>query len=605
MSRDPANPLIVQGDRTILVEVDNPRYADARDALARFAELEKSPEHVHTYRITPLSLWNAAAAGLSAAEAVDVLERFGKYPLPDNVRADMLDYVSRYGRVKLVRDDSRLMLVSEDRALLAEILHHPRFASLVIGHCPDGALVIDPAQRGHIKHALVQFGYPAEDLAGYVDGARLEVALRATSAQDGVPFALRGYQQEAAAVFHASGSARGGSGVIVLPCGAGKTLVGLAVMAGLQCHTLILTPSIVAARQWIREILDKTSVPPEVVGEYSGERKDIRPITVTTYQVLTYRPTRSDAFPHFALFEQRDWGLIVYDEVHLLPAPVFRITAEIQARRRLGLTATLVREDGRENDVFALIGPKKYDVPWKDLERQGWIATAECHEVRLPMADDRRMAYAVATERDKYRIAAENPLKLDLLDELLARHADDQVLIIGQYLDQLAAVAQRVGAPLITGKTPTLEREELYAGFRTGRIRLLVVSKVANFSIDLPDASVAIQISGTFGSRQEEAQRLGRILRPKRPGLMAHFYSLVTRDTRDQDFAANRQLFLTEQGYRYEILSQQDLVTSPAAPRGITVGASEKLTDNPARGAIRSSRPSSVGRRQSGRSGPG
>src|SRR5947209_4249538 len=503
MSRDPANPLIVQGDRTILVEVDNPRYADARDALARFAELEKSPEHVHTYRITPLSLWNAAAAGLSAAEAVDVLERFGKYPLPDNVRADMLDYVSRYGRVKLVRDDSRLMLVSDDRALLAEILHHPRFASLVIGHCPDGALVIDPAQRGHIKHALVQFGYPAEDLAGYVDGARLEVALRATRAQDGVPFALRGYQQEAAAVFHASGSARGGSGVIVLPCGAGKTLVGLAVMAGLQCHTLILTPSIVAARQWIREILDKTSVPPEVVGEYSGERKDIRPITVTTYQVLTYRPTRSDAFPHFALFEQRDWGLIIYDEVHLLPAPVFRITAEIQARRRLGLTATLVREDGREDDVFALVGPKRFDVPWRELEAQGWIAEALCAEVRVPLDEGVRMAYAVAPPPDKFRIASVNPIKDQVVVDLAALHRDDTVLVIGQYIEQLEHLAKLLGCPIITGKTANREREKLYAKFRSGEEKLLVVSKVANFSIDLPEANVAIQVSATFGSRQE------------------------------------------------------------------------------------------------------
>ena len=386
----------------------------------------------------------------------------------------------------------------------------------------------------------------------------------------------------------------------MLPCGAGKTLVGLAVMASLQCHTLILTPSIVAARQWIREILDKTTVPPEAVGEYSGERKDIRPITATTYQVLTYRQARSEAFPHFALFDAHDWGLIVYDEVHLLPAPVFRITAEIQARRRLGLTATLVREDGREHDVFALIGPKKYDVAWKDLERQGWIAPATCHEVRVPMADAGRMSYAVADERDKYRIAAENPLKLDVLDQLLARHADDQVLIIGQYLDQLAAVAQRVDAPLITGKTPTLEREELYEAFRAGRIRLLVVSKVANFSIDLPEASVAIQISGTFGSRQEEAQRLGRILRPKRSGLFAHFYSLVTRDTRDQDFAANRQLFLTEQGYRYEILSQHDLIGGRPAPGA----ASAKPTANPASAATRSSRSSSMGQGQSRRSGP-
>jgi DNA excision repair protein ERCC-3 len=559
-----ANPLIVQGDKTVLLEVDSPLYEAARDALARFAELEKSPEHVHTYRITPLSLWNAAAAGLSASEVVEALERFGKYPLPGNVRADVVDYVARYGRVKLVRhDDGKLRLVSDDQPLLAEIAHHRRLAPFIVGQGPDGALVVEPAQRGHVKHALVQFGYPAEDLAGYVAGARLDIRLREQRASDGASFALRGYQREAAAVFHAGGSARGGSGVIVLPCGAGKTLVGMAAMAELQASTLILTPSIVAARQWIRELLDKTDLPADAIGEYSGERKEIRPVTVTTYQVLTYRPARSDEFPHFALFDQRDWGLIVYDEVHLLPAPVFRITAEIQARRRLGLTATLVREDGRETDVFSLIGPKKYDVPWKDLERQGWIATAECHEVRLPMADERRMAYAIAEEREKYRVAAENPLKLDVLDRLLLRHRDDQVLVIGQYLDQLATVAERYGAPLITGKTPTLEREKLYEAFRVGEVRLLVVSKVANFSIDLPDANVAIQISGTFGSRQEEAQRLGRILRPKQDGQLAHFYTLVTRDTRDQEFAANRQMFLTEQGYRYEILYPDEVAAAP------------------------------------------
>ena len=568
MGHAAANPMIVQGDKTVLLEVDNPLYEAARDALARFAELEKSPEHVHTYRVTPLSLWNAAAAGLTAGEVVDALERFGKYPLPGNVRADVADYVARYGRVKLVRhDDGKLRLVSEDRPLLAEIAHHRRLAPFIVGRGQDGALVVEPAQRGHVKHALVQFGYPAEDLAGYVAGARLEIRLRETRASDGAPFALRRYQREAAAVFHAGGSARGGSGVIVLPCGAGKTLVGMAAMAELQSSTLVLTPSIVAARQWIRELLDKTDLSPDAVGEYSGEHKEIRPVTVTTYQVLTHRPARSEEFPHFALFDERDWGLIVYDEVHLLPSPVFRITAEIQARRRLGLTATLVREDGRETDVFALIGPKKYDVPWKDLERQGWIATAECHEIRLPMADDRRMAYAVAEEREKYRIAAENPLKLDVLDRLLLRHRDDQVLVIGQYLDQLATVAERYGAPLVTGKTPTLEREKLYEAFRVGEVRLLVVSKVANFSIDLPDANVAIQISGTFGSRQEEAQRLGRILRPKQDGQLAHFYTLVTRDTRDQEFAANRQMFLTEQGYRYEIVYPEEVAAvAPALP---------------------------------------
>jgi len=564
----PSNPLIAQSDKTVLLEVNNPLYEEARDALARFAELEKSPEHIHTYRITPLSLWNAAAAGLDAPRIVGDLERFGKYELPGNVRADVIDAVARYGRVKLVQEGQHLLLVSDDRPLLVEIERHKQIAPCLIGRHVSGGLLVDPSQRGHIKQALLQFGYPAEDLAGYVSGAPLDITLRTTTG-DGHLLVLRDYQRAAVDVFHAGGSSRGGSGVIVLPCGAGKTVVGLGILAELQCHTLILTPSIVAARQWIHEILDKTSVPAEAIGEYSGERKEVRPITVTTYQVLTYRPSRSADFPHFALFNEHDWGLIVYDEVHLLPAPVFRITAEIQARRRLGLTATLVREDGRQSDVFSLIGPKKQDVPWKDLERQGWIATATCHEGRVRLPEDQRMAYALADETEKYRVAAENPDKLAVLDRLVAEHAEDQVLIIGQYLDQLHRVAERFGAPLLTGKTPTREREQLYAAFRRGEVRLLVVSKVANFSIDLPDASVAIQISGTFGSRQEEAQRLGRILRPKQDGVLAHFYSLVTRDTRDQEFAANRQLFLTEQGYRYEIVYADELLEARDRPTSI------------------------------------
>ncbi len=565
MSFNPTGPLIVQSDRTILVEVDNPLYEEVRDAIAPFAELEKSPEHIHTYRITPLSLWNAAATGITARAIVEALQRFGKYELPDNVRRDVEDYVSRYGRVKLIKGDPgshrspHLLLISDDPVLLAEIAHHKRLAPLIAERTPDGTLVIDQAQRGRIKQALLQFGYPAEDLAGYVDGAPLHLTFRDRTASDNTPFALRDYQRNAVAVFHAGGSARGGSGVIVLPCGAGKTLVGLGILNEIQANTLILTPSIVAARQWMSELLDKTDLTPDMVGEYSGEHKDIRPVTVTTYQVLSYRRRSTDDFPHFALFDERDWGLIIYDEVHLLPAPVFRITAEIQARRRLGLTATLVREDGREGDVFSLIGPKKFDVPWRELERQGWIATALCHEIRLAMPDDLRLGYAVADEREKYRIAAENPRKMDILDQLVAKHEGDAVLIIGQYLDQLQLVADRYGAPLITGKTPTREREKLYAAFREGSIRLLVVSKVANFSIDLPDANVALQISGTFGSRQEEAQRLGRVLRPKKDGSFAHFYTLVTRDTRDQEFSANRQMFLTEQGYGYEILYESEI----------------------------------------------
>lgn len=560
MSFDPTAPVIVQSDKSILVEVNNARYGEARDTLAAFAELEKSPEHIHTYRITPLSLWNAASAGVGAAEIVESLNRLGKYELPENVRRDIEEYVSRYGRIRLLKGEGRqLRLVSDDSALLLEIERHKTVAPLLSGRDREGALIVDQAQRGRIKQALVQIGYPAEDLAGYVTGAALSMHLLPRTRGEDLPFVLRHYQEDAVAIFHAGGSERGGSGAIVLPCGAGKTVVGLGIMAELQCNTLILTPSIVAARQWLHEILDKTDVPAEMLGEYTGEHKDIRPITATTYQVLSYRKRRSDEFPHFAIFDERDWGLIIYDEVHLLPAPVFRVTAEIQARRRLGLTATLVREDGREEDVFSLIGPKKYDVPWRELERQGWIATALCHEIRIGMPDELRMEYALAEEREKYRVAAENPGKLATLDHLVHKHRNEQVLIIGQYLDQLNAIAERYQAPLITGKTVTREREKLYDAFRRGEVKLLVVSKVANFSIDLPDANVAIQVSGTFGSRQEEAQRLGRVLRPKANGLLAHFYTLVTRDTRDQEFAANRQMFLTEQGYGYEILYEDEV----------------------------------------------
>jgi len=574
-----SRPIIVQGDRTVLLEVNNPSYAEARDALARFAELEKSPEHIHTYRITPLSLWNAAAAGMTAEVILDALTRFGKYDLPSNVAIDIVDYVSRYGRLKLVRDGEDLLLISDDAPLLAEIAHHKRFVDLIKAQRDEHALLIPPELRGQIKQALVQFGFPAEDLAGYVDGAPLEVRLRPETTE-GEPFSLRPYQQEAVDVFYAAGGVRGGSGVIVLPCGAGKTVVGLAIMSRLQTNTLILTPNTVAARQWIEEIARKTRIPADFVGEYSGERKEIKPVTVANYQILTYRSSRNGDFPHFELFNQRDWGLIIYDEVHLLPAPVFRITAEIQARRRLGLTATLVREDGREEDVFSLIGPKKYDVPWKQLEQQGWIATAECHEIRMPLPNELRMVYAMSEDREKYRVAAENPLKTDAIKLILEKHPDDQILIIGQYIDQIIQIADLLGAPLITGKTPVRDREKLYEQFRTGEVRILVVSKVANFAIDLPDANVAIQLSGTYGSRQEEAQRLGRILRPKRHGLLAHFYTLVTRDTKDQDFAAKRQMFLTEQGYRYQILSLAELsdyqpVTfqmsaRPAAPPALT-----------------------------------
>jgi DNA excision repair protein ERCC-3 len=585
MNYDPANPLIVQGDRSVLVEVDNPRYAEARDALAPFAELEKSPEHVHTYRLTPLSLWNAAAAGITADAILEVLRRFSKFPVPTNLAADLAEIVSRYGRVRLERlpegacatavsavvgqagtaDTAvaherapALRLVCKDAALLAELARQPKVRDFLGDRLDATSFRIEASFRGVLKQALIAVGYPAEDVAGYTEGAALPIALR-TVGRSGIPFHVRDYQREAADVFYAGGDARGGSGVVVLPCGAGKTIVGMAAMALMQRSTLVLTTGITAVKQWRREILDKTDLPEEQVCEYTGDTKEIGPVTLATYQILTHRNDKSEEFPHFQLFDKRDWGLIIYDEVHLLPAPVFRVTANIQARRRLGLTATLVREDGREADVFSLIGPKKYDVPWRELETRGWIAEATCAEVRVAMPDDLRMEYAVAEWRDKYRIASENPAKDDLVAALLERYADSRVLIIGQYLKQLRRLRKRFNLPLITGQTATAEREDLYDKFRRSELRQLILSKVGNFALDLPDANVLIQVSGTFGSRQEEAQRLGRILRPKSGGEIAHFYTLVTRDTREQDFAHHRQLFLTEQGYSYRIADGGEL----------------------------------------------
>jgi DNA excision repair protein ERCC-3 len=571
---NPSNPLIVQSDRTILLEVDHPQHAEARDALAQFAELEKSPEHIHTYRLSPLSLWNAAAGGMNAQTILELLARYSKYDIPSNIVVDIREYVSRYGRIKLIREGDALLLTSSDVALIAEIMHHRRAQPFLLRQLNSHTIQVNASRRGHIKQALIHIGFPAEDLAGYTDGSPISMKLRTITAA-GKEFQPRAYQYGASAAFYAAGAPSGGSGVVVLPCGAGKTIVGLATIADIQRATLILSTNTVAVRQWIQEFLDKTDVPPEMIGEYTGDRKEIRPITVSTYQILTYRRPSSkeqadgevpaeEEYPHFSLFNSYDWGLIIYDEVHLLPAPVFRITAEIQARRRLGLTATLVREDGREADVFSLIGPKKYDVPWRELERQGWIATAECHEIRVGMTEDEQLNYAVADEREKYRIAAETPEKLHVARFLVERHQDDQVLIIGQYIDQLKLLAEDLEAPLLTGKTPNKQREKLYEQFRQGEIKRLVVSKVANFAIDLPDANVAIQVSGTFGSRQEEAQRLGRILRPKQDGGLAYFYSIVTRDTRDQEFSANRQLFLTEQGYRYVIEDAEEMLASSA-----------------------------------------
>jgi DNA excision repair protein ERCC-3 len=548
-------PLIVQSDRSILLEADNPQYHDARDLLSRFAELEKSPEHVHFYRITPLSIWNAAAAGMSADEMVEALRQFSRYDLPRNVERDIRDYVRRYGLVKLEARDGEMLLRSDDPYILEEVARNPLTKRYLTGREGADTLLMDPEYRGHLKQAMIKIGYPVEDLAGYVKGDFFDVTLRKTTGK-GRDFVLRPYQLDSVDVFHAGGSARGGSGVIVLPCGAGKTVVGMGVMSRVKAKTLVLTTSLVAVRQWRDELLDKTEVDPKDIGEYSGEEKNIQPITISTYQILTYRRAKVDPFLHFGIFKDANWGLIVYDEVHLLPAPVFRMTAELQATRRLGLTATLIREDEREDEVFSLIGPKKFDVPWKILEKQGWIAHARCTEVRIRIGDEQRMDYAVADQRKKFRLGAENPRKMPVIQRILERHGEGRILVIGQYLDQLRRVRDELKSPLITGKTPNKEREELYGQFRTGELPLLLVSKVGNFAVDLPEANVLIQISGTFGSRQEEAQRLGRILRPKENGVTAHFYSLVTRDTRDQEFAEKRQRFLTEQGYAYEIIDE-------------------------------------------------
>jgi len=557
MAYRPTNPLIVQSDKTILLETHSDRFEEARDALSGFAELIKSPEHIHTYRISPLSLWNAAALGWDPDEVKDTLEDLSKYDLPNNVLADIDDYMSRYGRLKLVPSDEpgELSLISDDPVVLAHVsAHRLVIPHLAGGGVADGKLRVRTSERGFIKHALIQVGYPVEDLAGYMEGDPLNIEL-SSHTQAGRDFALRQYQVEAVNAFYAGGSARGGSGVIVLPCGAGKTVVGIGAMARVQSKTLVLTTNVTALRQWRQEIIDKTGLTEDQVTEYSGEQKEIGPVTVTTYQILTYRKKKTDEFTHFHIFNENNWGLIIYDEVHLLPAPVFRAVANLQSRRRIGLTATLVREDGKEEEVFSLIGPKKYDVPWRVLEKQGFVAEATCTEVRVPFwDDDLRMEYALADQRRKYRLSACNPAKLRIVSRLLKTHDDDRILIIGQYLDQLHDIARLIDAPMITGETPQSERDTLYAGFRDGSVKRLVVSRVANFAVDLPDANVAIQVSGTFGSRQEEAQRLGRVLRPKNSGdNSARFYTIVTQDSTEQDFSARRQLFLTEQGYRYEI----------------------------------------------------
>ncbi|MBM0126070.1 DNA repair helicase XPB [Pimelobacter simplex] len=545
-------PLIVQSDKSLLLEVDHPQAAECRKAIAPFAELERSPEHIHTYRLTPLGLWNARAAGHDAEQVVDTLLTWSRYPVPHALLVDVAETMARYGRLRLEKHPVHgLVLASSDRPVLEEVLRAKKIAGMLGARIDDDTVAVHPSERGNLKQALLKLGWPAEDYAGYVDGEAHPIAL----AED--DWTLRSYQAEAAEAFW-----HGGSGVVVLPCGAGKTIVGAAAMAHAQATTLILVTNTVSARQWKDELVRRTSLTEDEIGEYSGTVKQIRPVTIATYQVVTTK--RKGVYPHLELFDARDWGLIVYDEVHLLPAPIFRMTADLQARRRIGLTATLVREDGREGDVFSLIGPKRYDAPWKDIEAQGWIAPADCIEVRVSLPDASRMSYATADPEERYRLAACTPEKLTVVRDLVARHAGQPTLVIGQYLEQLDELATALDAPVITGQTTVKERQRLFDGFRSGEIGLLVVSKVANFSIDLPTAEVAIQVSGSFGSRQEEAQRLGRLLRPGPPGpggerKVAHFYTIVARDTVDAEFAQNRQRFLAEQGYAYRIVDAEDL----------------------------------------------
>ena len=540
-------PLIVQSDKTLLLDIDHPLSTECRRAIAPFAELERSPEHIHTYRLTPLGLWNARAAGHDAEQVIDTLIKYSRYAVPHSILIDVAETMSRYGRLRLEADPVHgLILVTTDSAVLEEVIRAKKIQPLLGARIDKETIAVLPSQRGQIKQSLLRLGWPAEDFAGYVDGQAHEIALK----QD--DWKIRPYQELAAEGFW-----HGGSGVVVLPCGAGKTIVGAAAMAHAKATTLILVTNTIAARQWREELLKRTSLNEDEIGEYSGAKKEIRPVTIATYQVMTKK--KNGVYAHLDLFDSYDWGLIIYDEVHLLPAPIFRFTADIQSRRRLGLTATLVREDGMEGEVFSLIGPKRFDVPWKEIESQGYIAPAECIEVRVNLTETERLTYATAEVENRYRYCATTRTKRDVVEALVKKHQGEQILVIGQYIDQLDELSEVLGVPLIKGETPVKEREILFNKFRSGELTTLVVSKVANFSIDLPDATIAIQVSGAFGSRQEEAQRLGRILRPKSDGRTAKFYSVVSRDTIDQDFAQNRQRFLAEQGYSYRIIDADDV----------------------------------------------
>lgn len=547
------NPLIVQGDSTLLLEVNNTLFKETRNVISAFAHLEKSPEYMHTYVITPLSLWNAASLGWKPDLVIENLTKYSKYPVPQNVTQDIHELMGRFGKLILKKsDDNLLILQSKHKILIKQFSLHPKLSALFGKFINDNEIEVLPKYRGYIKQIFISLGYPIHDLAGYVDGEKFDMHLR-DICLDGNPFSLRTYQILASESFLGTSSMPGGSGVVLLPCGAGKTIVGLSVLAQLKRKALILVTNITAAHQWKREILNRMDIKEEDIGEYSGESKEIKPITIATYQILTYRKRKIDPFVHYDIFDKENWGIIIYDEVHLLPAPVFKFTAEIQARRRLGLTATLIREDGHEKDVFTLIGPKKYDIPWKVLEKQGWIASATCIEIRVDMPHEEKIKYLSLTPKNQIRLAYENPYKISVVRDIIAKHKNDKILILGQYISQIDRFSKEFKAAKITGATSNQTRDELYNKFRKGILNMLILSKVGNFAIDLPDANVAIQISGSFGSRQEEAQRLGRILRPKKNNEQATFYSVVTRESRELDFAMKRQLFLTEQGYPYEI----------------------------------------------------
>lgn len=565
------NPLIVQGDRSLLLDVHAPLAEECRNALIPFAELEKSPEHLHTYKLSPLSLWNAASAGFSADDAISVLQKYARYDVPQSIIMWITEISSRFGKIKLiagpdievpVKENSAEKIIEHYLYLVADSL--PVFKEIGANHnvkkmitntldssdAPLYSYLIKLTDRGTIKQMLLQAGWPVKDEVALSDGEPLDVSLKTTTSS-GKPLNIREYQTASARALVGDKGPGTGFGTIVLPCGAGKTIVGMTIMDMLKTSTLIITTNISAVHQWMDELLDKTNLTADQIAEYSGENKEIKPVTVATYQVLTWRPDKDGPYPHFSIFHERPWGLIIYDEVHMLPAPVFRVVADLQAVRRVGLTATLVREDGCEGYVFSLVGPKRYDVPWKELERDHWIASAECIEVRVDLPVNQEIEYAVSTAREKHKIASMNPAKLPIVKEIIEKCPDDKILVIGQYLSQLDEIVQMLGCPIITGKTPTAERDKIYADFRSGKIKVLVVSKVANFAIDLPDASLAIQVSGTFGSRQEEAQRLGRILRPKER--KSRFFTLITRNTVEEEFGSNRQKFLAEQGYEYKI----------------------------------------------------